>query len=102
MAFYTDAFLAARREQLLRAVQRFQYQLNGSDWHDGEINRKEIEGNAVVCYVNIPSSGSADTVTGVRVFDNNGALAGSQTISLARKSINSALLRFAFPLIETT
>jgi hypothetical protein len=102
MAFYTDTFMTARREQLLRAVQRFQYQINGSAWYDGEVNKKAIEGNAVVCYVNVPSSGSADTITGARVYDNNGALAGSQSVSLARKSINSALLRFTFPLIETT
>lgn len=30
MAFFTDTFLKARREELLRAVSRFQYQLNGS------------------------------------------------------------------------
>ena len=48
----------------------------------------------------MPSSGSADTITGVRVYDQNNALAGSQSISLRRSSLNSALLRFTFPLTE--
>lgn len=100
MAFFTDSFLSARRSELLKSVKRFQYQLNSKTWYDGEINSKEIVGTSVVVFVNVPSSGASDTITGVRVYDNNEALAGQQTISLARTSLNSALLRFTFPLIE--
>lgn len=38
MAFFTEDFLNARRADLLRSVQRFQYQINGGGWRDGEIN----------------------------------------------------------------
>ena len=100
MAFFTENFLNNRRAELLRAVTRFQYQLNKSTWIDGEINSKEIAGTAVVVCVNAPSSGAKDTITGVRVYDNNGELAGSQSVSLSRDSINAGLLRFTFPLIE--
>ncbi len=100
MAFFTTNFLNNRRAELLRAVDRFQYQLNNSAWYDGTVNSKEVIGTDIVVFVNIPSSGASDTITGVRVYDNNGSLAGSQTISLARTSLNSALLRFTFPLIE--
>lgn len=102
MAFFTENFLNARRGELLRSVCRFQYQLNGSTWKEGTINSKVIEGTDVVVYVNAPSSGAADTITGVRVYDNNDALAGQQTVSLKRTSLNTALLRFTFPLIEKT
>lgn len=102
MAFFTENFLNARRGELLRSVCRFQYQLNGSTWKEGTINNKAIEGTDVVVYVNVPSSGAADTITGVRVYDNNDALAGQQTVSLKRTSLNTALLRFTFPLIEKT
>ena len=102
MAFFTENFLNERRGDLLRSVCRFQYQLNGGEWKDGNINRKEIKGTDVVAFVNVPSSGQADTITGVRVFDNNGALAGQQAIKLQRSSLNTALLRFTFPLIEET
>ena len=100
MAFFTENFLNERRGDLLRSVCRFQYQLNGGGRKDGTINRKEIKGTDVVAFVNVPSSGQADTITGVRVFDNNGALAGEQEIKLQRSSLNTALLRFTFPLIE--
>ena len=79
---------------------RFQYQLDNGTWQDGTINRKEIKGSDVVVFVNVPSSGRADTITGVRVFDNNNELAGEQEIKLQRSSLNTALLRFTFPLIE--
>lgn len=100
MAFFTQNFLNARRQELLRSVCRFQYQINNGSWYDGEINSKEVSGVNVVVFVAVPSSGSADTITGVRVYDQNNALAGSQSISLRRSSLNSALLRFTFPLIE--
>jgi hypothetical protein len=99
MAFFTDSFLNARRQELLRSVCRFQYQIGGV-WRDGEINSKEVNGANVVVFVNVPSFGASDTITAVRVYDNNEALAGQQTINLHRTSLNSALLRFTFPLTE--
>ena len=95
-------FLNARREDLLRHIYRFQYQLNGGTWYTGEINSKEVVGTNVVVFVNMPSSGAADTVTAVRVYDNNDSLAGSQSVNLKRQSYNTGLLRFTFPLIEAT
>lgn len=100
MAFFTQNFLNARRQELLRSICRFQYQINNGSWYDGEINSKEVSGVNVVVFVAVPSSGNADTITGVRVYDQNNALAGSQSISLRRSSLNSALLRFTFPLTE--
>lgn len=102
MAFWQNSFLNDRRAELLRSVKRFQYQRNGGTWYDGEINSKEIVGTDVVVFVNVPSFGTADTITGVRVYDANNALAGQQSISLVRDSLNTALLRFTFPLIEQT
>lgn len=102
MAFFTEDFLNARRADLLRSVQRFQYQTNGGSWRDGEINSKSVVGNAVMVFVNVPSSGAADTITGVRVYDNNDKLAGQQAVSVKRTSVNAALLRFVFPLTEAS
>ena len=98
--FFTEDFLNARRRDLLRSVQRFQYQLDGGGWQDGEINSKEVTGNAVTVFVNVPSSGRTDTITGVRVYDNNDRLAAQQTVNVKRTSVNAALLRFVFPLTE--
>ena len=100
MAFFTEKFLEKRRKELLNSVCRFQYQRNGGGWADGEINSKEIHGTDVVVFVNVPNSGVADTITGVRVYDNNGDLAGQQGITLRRTALNTGLLRFTFPLVE--
>ena len=98
MAFFTDKFLNDRREELLRSVDRFQYQLNGGAWQTGTVNSKDIIGTNVVVFVNVPNFGQADTITGVRVYDINGALAGQQSISLKRTSLNVALLRYFSPI----
>lgn len=100
MPFFKEHFLNARRGELLRSISRFQYQLDDGEWLDGTVNRKEIQGTDVVVFVNVPGSGRADTITGVRVYDNNNVLAGEQEIKLQRSSLNTALLRFTFPLIE--
>lgn len=100
MAFFTDTWMNARRNEILRSVCRFQYQINNGSWFDGEINSKEVVDTAVAVFVAVPSSGNDDTVTGVRVYDQNDVLAGSQSVALKRSSLNSALLRFTFPLVE--
>lgn len=101
MAFFTDNFLNARRTELMRAVNRFQYRRSGV-WYDGEINSKEIQDTDVVVFVNIPGTGTATTITGVRVYDRYEALAGQQDINLSLKDVNSGLVRFTFPLVEKT
>lgn len=68
MAFFTDKFLNDRREELLRSVDRFQYQLNGGVWQTGTVNSKEIIGTNVVVFVNVPNFGQADTITAVPLF----------------------------------
>lgn len=100
MAFFTEEYLNKRRKEILNSVEKVQYQINNSSWHDGTINDKTIDGSNVIIFMDAPSSGQADTITGVRVYDNYGHLAGQQTISLKRNSISSALIRFTFSLEE--
>ena len=102
MACFEASFLDDRRKEFLRSLKRFQYQRNGGTWYDGVINSMSIQGTSVVVFVHVPSFGAADTITGVRVYDINNRLAGQQSISLARGSVNTGLLRFTFPLIEQT
>jgi len=99
MKFFTDNFLNMRRQELLRSMKRFQYRIDGV-WRDGTVNEKSIVGTQVVVYMNVPNFGTTDVITGVRVFDNNDALAGQQDISLVRGAAKTALVRFTFPLVE--
>ena len=102
MSFYTSNFLNKRRAELCRAIGRFEYQLNNGAWRqDATLNEKTIENDTVVCYVSIPNTAAAaDVITGARVYDANGVLAGTQTLSLSRASTQTGLLRFEFPLVE--
>ena len=102
MAFFTDSFLNARRRELLQAVDSFKYQLNNTTWYQGTIESKEILGEDIVIFAAVPSSGAADVVTGVRIYDQYGNLAGAQNIHLERTSLNVAVVRFTFPLVEKT
>lgn len=74
MAFFTDKFLNDRREELLRSVDRFQYQLNGGAWQTGTVNSKEIIGTNVVVFVNVPNFGQDDPVTRDIMVDSEGYL----------------------------
>ncbi len=102
--FWQESFLKARRQQLLNAIGKFQFRIS-SVWYDAEVNDKEIDDaqGAVVVYVNMPHVGeTADTITGVRLFDSNGILAGQQDVNVKRAVNQTALFRFVFPLVESS
>lgn len=101
MAFFTDKFLNDRREELLRSVDRFQYQLNGGAWQTGTVNSKEIIGTNVVVFVNVPEFWAGRHDHGRKGVRHQRRTGRTASISLKRTSLNVALLRFTFPLIET-
>ena len=102
MAFYQNQFIQDGLEAMMKNIYRFEYQLNGGSWHnDATVNSKKIEGNSVVCMVNIPNTAQrADTVTAVRFYDMDNQLAGSKSVSLSRTENQTGLIRFQFPLVE--
>ena len=103
MAFYKDQFIQDGLLSMMRNIYRFEYQLNDSGtWlTDATVNSKKIEGNKVVCMVNIPNnSRTAGTITRVRFFDMDNQVAGEKTISLSRTADQTGLIRFDFPLTE--
>lgn len=100
MAFFSSTFLQARRQEMLAALGKFQYQINGSSWYDASVNSADVVGDSVVVYAHAPASGKDDTITGVRIYDKTGRLAGQATVSLKRNYRNSALLRMTLPLTE--
>ena len=100
MGFFSIDFLAKRRTQWMESIRTFQYQVGGS-WYDATINSKAIEGNTIKFLVAIPNTtGSANTITGVRILDGGGAIAGSQSLSIQRSASQSVLMQFQFPIQE--
>lgn len=101
MAFFTNAYLNKRRKQVLRSIVKFSYQKdNGSWFNDATIDSKEIVGTDVLIFATVPSSGSANTITRVRLYDDENEIAGEGAVSIVRTGENSAGIRFTVPLIE--
>lgn len=99
--FFTDTYLNKVRRFILDTVTNVEYELNGSGvWQKGTINEGRIEDTKAIVYISIPSSDAADVVTGIRVKDADEDLVGTQTVSLARSDIESALYLLSIPLTE--
>lgn len=100
MGFFADKFLADRRNQWLNAIVKFQYQVSGT-WYDAVINSRSVSGTKVLFTVHIPNvPASAHKITGLRIIDITGTVAGSQEISLERTSTQGVLATFEFPIQE--
>lgn len=101
MAFFTNAYLNKRRKQVLRSIVKFTYQKNNGSWfNDAIIDSKEIVGTDVIIFATVPSSGLANTITRIRLYDDESEIAGEGVVNIVRTGANSAGIRFTVPLIE--
>lgn len=99
MAFYTDEYLAKRRKKWIDSLTVFQYCENGA-WKTAHINSKTVEGTDLIILANAPSTGSSGRITAVRVYDNDGILAGKADVNIEHTSIQNTLLKFVLPIKE--
>lgn len=99
MAFYTDAFLNKRRKKWIDSLTTFQYQ-EGGVWKTAQINSKTVEGTNLIIMALAPSTGSSGTVTALRVYDWDGLLVGSATVSIGHTGVQNTLLKFVLPIKE--
>lgn len=99
MAFWTSSYLNKLRDKIKASIAKVQYKV-GSTWYTATVNQVTVNGTQVILLVSVPNSGSAQTITGVRIYDTAGDLAGEQTCSIMRTSAQNLLLKFEFPLTE--
>jgi len=99
MAFWTNAYLTKLRDRIRGSIAKVQYKV-GSTWYDAKVNQVTVSGTNVLLLVAVPNSGAAQTITGVRIYDTAGELAGEQSCSINRTSSQNLLLKFEFPLTE--
>lgn len=99
MAFWTSAYLSKLRDRIRASIAKVQYKV-GSTWYDAKINQVTVSGTNVLLHVSVPNSGTSQTITGVRIYDTAGELAGEQTCNITRTSSQNLLLKFEFPLTE--
>ncbi|MGN0332163.1 MAG: hypothetical protein ACI4D9_03915 [Lachnospiraceae bacterium] len=99
MSFWSTEFMSDRRKQWLNSLVKFQYRVNGT-WKDATVNDKRIEGNTLVIVASFPRSGSAETITGIRIIDVTGKQCGYTDANLVRTKNQGAATKFEFPIYE--
>ncbi len=99
MSFWQGVFLSKRQQSLKREIAQVQYQAGGN-WHRGVINSKIVQAAALTVLINLPALETDNVITGVRVYDSEGDLAGQQNLSIVRTAGQSAALRLIFHLQE--
>ena len=98
MAFWTDNFLNKMRAEWAKRIVKIQYYASGT-WYDALITSKEVVGNKVKI-ITQTSDNSALTITSVRLIDNSGEIAGQRSESIEKKSTQSVITLWEFPLYE--
>ncbi len=101
MAFYSNNFLANRRAQWMRSIQSVQVQVGGT-WHTGDIQKKAVEGDAIVIHAVFSSLHTvAATITRSRVLDVRGEVAAEQAENITKVAGQGAMIKLVLPVRET-
>jgi len=100
MAFWTENFLNKMRAEWLRRLVKFQYQA-GATWRDAQITEKSIIGNTLRVKT-VTTDSSAMTITGARIIDTSGDVAGQLNENMAKTATQGVLTLWEFPLYELT
>lgn len=102
MAYFLDTFMDRMRNKWLRSVHSVEVQANGA-WHRGEINLKEIDGDALVIKATFPTLDSvACTITASQIIDVHGEVAAYQTRSIQKISGQGTMIKLTVPIYEVT
>lgn len=96
--FWKESFLSKIRAEWLRRLVKFQYKA-GSQWYDAIITEKSIVGNTLKI-TTVTSDTAALTITGIRVIDTSGEVAGEIAESITKTSTQGVLTLWEFPLYE--
>lgn len=96
--FWKEMFLAKIRLEWLRRIAKFQYKA-GDQWYDAVVTDKTIVGNTMKI-TTVTTDSLTMTITGIRVFDTGGDLAGEISESITKNSTQGLLTLWEFPLYE--
>ena len=94
----TTTFLNRTRKRWLKWLVKFQYKA-GNTWYTAQITGKEISGDTLRI-TTMTTDDQALTITGVRVYDNNGDLVLEATENITKKSTQGVCTVWEFPLVE--
>ena len=87
-----SSYLERKKTQLMNEIRYATYKV-GSAWYRAEIQSAQIlsDGRIEVVFVIDHTVSGNITVTGVRLYDKNGALIGSKTTSITREDATEGI-----------
>lgn len=102
MGYFSETFMEYRRKQWLRSIAEVEVEANGA-WHTGDINLKQIEGDALVITATFPSLDSvACKITASRIIDVRGEVAAYQQRAINKNSGQGTMIKITVPIYEVT
>ena len=99
MGFFTNAYMTARRTDVLNTIAKLQYEYNGA-WSDASITGRSIEENSVVVRVSVPPTAEVGTITGIRLLNGDNEVIGSQEAAIPTSTNRGKLIVFRCPVQE--
>lgn len=100
MAFYTDQFLAKRRQWWLKTIDKVQVFV-GSTWYTGAIQKKALEGDTIIIHAAFDDlAAQACTITTLRVLDIDGEVAALRSESIIKAAGQGVLIKLVLPISE--
>lgn len=100
MAFWTSSFLAKRRAEWLRRIEKIQYYAGGR-WYDATITSKSVSDDTLKI-VTQTADNLALTITSVRLLDTDGEVAGQLSENISKLATQGVVTLWEFPLYEVT
>ena len=102
MAYFNNTFMDHRRQQWLRSIHAVEVQVGGN-WHRGDINSKEINGDTLVIKATFPTLDAiACTITASRLIDVRGEQAAYQQRMIEKNSGQGTMIKITIPVYEVT
>lgn len=83
----------------MQSLGKWQIYENGT-WKDVVVNSINVVNTQIIAFIYASNSGSAGTITKVRVFDILGSVAAEWNVNISRSSVQNVLLKVVLPIEE--
>lgn len=98
--FFSDSFMARRRQQWLRSILRLEVRTNGT-WYEGDIQKKEVQGDTLVLNVVFSAvDNMSSTIDRSRIFDVYGEVIHEQVEAIKKAKGQGTMIQIKVPIKE--
>lgn len=94
MGLFNQEFLAERRQEFMEIIDKFEYEVDGSDtWLKATEQSREVSGNYIRLVLLFPNTlQSAHSITGLRILNKSGTVIAQRDLSIEINSTQTVLL----------